>query len=223
METVNLETLQALAEVSPEVLRALAGVPVEALCALRKIPVEALRGLGTEGREEPRKEQVFQSDATGDSPTEELKLLLNRVDEVMKRVDANIVMCFGKFRNLKTNQGWWNGWIDSGGGGVTRLLELPDYEVAEVFSVLGSEVRLAILRSLLDAPKSAAELVAALRLGTTGKAYHHLQELIRTGFVDARDGSYHFSGKRTRAYFTALAVAADFAPKAAEDAAASGT
>ena len=156
METVNLETLQALGEVSPEVLRALASVPVEALHALREMPVEALRRLGTEGREEPRKEQVFQSDATGDSPAEELKLLLNRVDEAMKRVDANIVMCFGKFRNFTTNQGWWNGWIDSGGGGITRLLAMPDYEVAEVFAVLGSEVRLAILRSLLDAPKSAA-------------------------------------------------------------------
>jgi DNA-binding transcriptional ArsR family regulator len=221
METVNLETLQALGEVSPEVLRALAGVPVEALRALREVPVEALRGLQPEDRGEERKDPVFRPNAGADAAAEELKLLLNRVDEAMKRADVNVVMTFGKWRDPKDPQNrrwsWWNGWIDSGGGGISRLLSMPHYEVAEVFSVLGSEVRLAILRSLLDAPKSAAELVADLRLGTTGQAYHHLQELIRTGFVDAKDGSYYFSGTRGRAYFTALAVAADFVPTPSED------
>lgn len=219
METVNLETLHALGEVPPEVLRALAGVPVETLHALRDIPVEALREPRAQNRGEAAVPAPRASVLTG-SGAEELSLAIDRVDEALKRTDADVVMCFGKWRNSRAPdkyQGWWNGWIDSGGGGVTRLLEMPDYEVAEVFSVLGSEVRLAILRSLLDAPKSAAELVAALRLGTTGQAYHHLQELIRTGFVEAREGSYHFNyGKRLRAYFTALAVAADFAPKPSE-------
>jgi DNA-binding transcriptional ArsR family regulator len=215
------------------VLRALAGVPVEALRALREIPVEALRGLRPEEREEPaRGSYDYRARETAPPPVftgsgdEELTLALERVDEVMKGTDADVVMCFGKWRDPGApgkGGSWWNGWIDSGGGGITQLLSMPHYEVAEVFAVLGSEVRLAILRSLLDAPKSAAELVAALRLGTTGQAYHHLQELIRTGFVEARDGSYHFSGKRMRAYFTALAVAADFVPKPSEEAGAGAT
>jgi DNA-binding transcriptional ArsR family regulator len=228
MQGIGGEMLEALAAVPPAVLRALAGVPVEALQALgagaleerlrvenrplQEVVVEAPEGARAARQEQYAEGRVF-NPAGG-----ELEQALNRVDEILKRVDANVVMCFGKFRTPRGQQGWWNGWIDSGGGGVTRLLELPDYKVAEVFAVLGSEVRLAILRSLLDRPRSAAELVADLRLGTTGQAYHHLQELIRTGFVEARDATYYFNGGRTRAYFTALAVAADFVPKAPEEA-----
>lgn len=222
MKDVSGETLEALAEVPPPVLRALAGVPVEAVQALQALSTEALERLRTGRHQESTDAPVFPpAEAEAAAADQELIQALNHVGEIMKRADLDVVMTFGKWRDPKQPDrcwSWWNGWIDSGGGGVTRLLLLPDYEVAQVFSVLGSEVRLAILRSLLDAPKSAAELVADLRLGTTGQAYHHLQELIRAGFVEARDGTYHFSGGRLRDYFTALAVAADFVPKAPAEA-----
>ena len=82
--------------------------------------------------------------------------------------------------------------------------------MAPILSVLASEVRLAILRHLLDAPKTAAELVTALGMTTTGQAYHHLRELERGGYVKQRAGGrYHFDLKRGRVYLTALALAAD--------------
>jgi DNA-binding transcriptional ArsR family regulator len=215
-----LEALAALAAVPPAVLRALAEVPVEALQALGEAREAALQGrlpAGNEGSAE--KSETF-TGAYADPAATELQASLKQVDALLQQADVDVVMTFGKWRDPKDPNrtwSWWNGWIDSGGGGVTRLLQLPDFKVAEVFSVLGSEVRLAILRSLLDAPKSAAELVAELGLGTTGQAYHHLQELIRAGFVEARAGRYHLNGKSMRAYFSALTVAADLVPKASEE------
>jgi DNA-binding HxlR family transcriptional regulator len=217
MTKMSDETLEALAEVPPSVLRALARVPVEAVQALQALPSEGVKESAPGRHEKSTGEPVFARSEHGALEiAEELGQALNHVDEIMKRADLDVVMTFGKWRDPERPDrqwDWWNGWIDSGGGGVARLLQLPDYEVARVFSVLGSEVRLSILRSLLLKPKSAAGLVADLRRGTTGQAYHHLQELIRAGFVEVRDGTYHVNGGRLRAYFTALAVAADFVPK----------
>jgi DNA-binding transcriptional ArsR family regulator len=92
---------------------------------------------------------------------------------------------------------------------VPRLLTNPDYKVAQILSVLGSEVRLSILRILLDGPKTAADVVKQLGLKTTGQAYHHLKDLERAGYVELRGGRYHFNMEVGRVYLTALALAAD--------------
>lgn len=110
---------------------------------------------------------------------------------------------------------WWSIRTDEA---VTKLLTNPDYKVAQILSVLGSEVRLAILRHLLDAPKTAAEIVTALGFKTTGQAYHHLRELERAGYVKQREGGrYHFDMERGRVYLTALALAADAGAEEPED------
>lgn len=204
METLSLDTLRILAEVPPDVLRALGEVPVEVLRALRDVPPAALKVVQPE--EWGRRSEPSGVGWSGEG-SDELTLAIDHVDEVMKRTDVNVVGAFGKYR--PNGQGWWNVYIDSGGGGVDRLLEKPGYQVAQAFAVLGSEVRLAILRSLFDAPKTVAELVAALGLGTTGQAYHHLRELERVNAVEARDGKYHFNGPFARIYLTALLVAHD--------------
>ncbi len=93
---------------------------------------------------------------------------------------------------------------------MTKLFNNPDYKVAQIRSVHGSEVRLAILRCLLEAPRSAAEIVAGAGLKTTGQAYHHLRELERAGYIEQRTGgSYHLDVRRGRVYLAALALAAD--------------
>ena len=92
---------------------------------------------------------------------------------------------------------------------VPRLLTNPDHKVAQIFAALGSEVRLSILRALLDGPKTAADLVAELGFKTTGQAYHHLRDLERAGYADLRGGRYHFNLEVGQVYLTALALAAD--------------
>lgn len=92
---------------------------------------------------------------------------------------------------------------------IPRLLTNPDYKIAQILAVLGSEVRLAILRLVLEAPKTAAEVTAELSLRTTGQAYHHLKELERAGYVELRGGRYHFNLEVGQVYLAALALAAD--------------
>lgn len=63
------------------------------------------------------------------------------------------------------------------------LLALDDSRAAQLLSALGHRQRLAIVRAILERPRSATELVDLLQLGTTGAAYHHLNVLQAVGIV----------------------------------------
>jgi len=132
-----------------------------------------------------------------------------QLEEALRAVaeDTPIIGHFGAINIEGKPHSWWSIRYD---GAVPKLFTNPDYKVAQILSVLGSEVRLAILRHLLDAPRTTAEIVSALGLKTTGQAYHHLRELERAGYVKQREGGrYHFDMERGRIYLTALALAAD--------------
>ena len=130
--------------------------------------------------------------------------------------DRRIIGHFGALSVAGQPRSWWSIRYDEA---VDKLLVNPDYKVAQILSVLGSETRLGILRHLLDAPMTAAELVAALGFKTTGQAYHHLRELERAGYVTLREeGRYHFDLNRGRVYLTALALAADAGAEALDEA-----
>ena len=140
--------------------------------------------------------------STKSDPIEHLEEALRTAVE-----GRSIIGHFGALVIEGQSHSWWSIRFDDS---VGKLLTNPDYKVAQILSVLGSEVRLAILRHLLEAPKTAAELVTALGMTTTGQAYHHLRELERGGYVKQRAGGrYHFDLERGRVYLTALALAAD--------------
>ena len=91
---------------------------------------------------------------------------------------------------------------------VRNLFEIDEFRIAQIFSVLGSEDRLAILRELTKAPKTAAQLVQSLGFRTTGQAYHHLRELQLQGYVAQREGGiFHLDTKMAGIYFAALGLA----------------
>lgn len=139
---------------------------------------------------------------TTPEPIQQLEAALRTVTQ-----DRRIVGHFGAVEIDGQPSSWWYILYDDS---VTRLIASPEYKVAQILSVLGSEVRLAILRHLLPGPKTAGELVTDLGLSTTGQAYHHLRELERAGYVQQRAGGrYHFDMKRGRIYLIALALAAD--------------
>jgi DNA-binding transcriptional ArsR family regulator len=134
---------------------------------------------------------------------------MEQLIEALKAVTAGGRRIVGHFGALSVEgepHSWWYLLYDEA---IPKLLATPEYKVAQVLSALGSEVRLALLRALLEAPRTVAELVAELHLGTTGQAYHHLRELERAGYVEQRGGKYHFDFKVGRVYLTALALAAD--------------
>ncbi len=140
-------------------------------------------------------------------PSENARKALEEAIAAMARSGQDVIGHFGALNVEGGQQSWWSIRYDEA---VTKLRNNPDYRVAQILSVLGSEVRLAILRSLLEAPKTAAEIVAEVGLKTTGQAYHHLRELERASYITQRAGGrYYFDMNRGRVYLAALALAAD--------------
>lgn len=85
----------------------------------------------------------------------------------------------------------YTGNVDVGQGHVeyqwgrpTEHLLASDWaEHAESVAALGHPLRLAIMRKLLDAEHTVAQLVDELELASTGVAYHHLSALQNGGWV----------------------------------------
>jgi len=151
-------------------------------------------------------EEVVVMAETGPEPIQGTRAALEQALREVTDGRQPVVGHFGALQVDGRPQAWWSIRFDEA---VTRLIANPDYKVAQILSVLGSEVRLSILRTLLDGGRTAAEIVAALSLNTTGQAYHHLKELERARYVYQKNGRYHFDMKGGRLYLTALALAAD--------------
>lgn len=149
-----------------------------------------------------------------------MKELTRAITAATEDGQRKVVGHFGALSIEGKPHSWWSIRYDDA---VTKLTTNPDYKVAQILSVLGSEVRLSLLRHLLDAPKTAAELVAEVGLKTTGQAYHHLRELERAGYIDQKSGGrYHFNLNIGRVYLTALALAADAGAEEPDEVPASG-
>jgi DNA-binding transcriptional ArsR family regulator len=135
---------------------------------------------------------------------------------LLKETNFEVVGHFGCATVEGARTSWWS--IRSGEPS-TKLLAIPDYRVAQVLSVLGSEVRLAILRYLKDGPRAASEIVAGVGLNTTGQAYHHLRDLERAGYVEQRAGGrYHVVMNGYRVYLSALNLATDLGAEQTDEA-----
>ena len=68
-------------------------------------------------------------------------------------------------------------------GPAPELAAVDEEGVAQILHALGHRQRLGIVKTLLHRPASAADLVEALQLGTTGAAYHHLNVLLAANLV----------------------------------------
>lgn len=66
---------------------------------------------------------------------------------------------------------------------LDRVAGQASDDLAKVLAAIGHRQRLAILMAMLAGPRSAADLVGSLGLGTTGAAYHHLNVLVGAGLV----------------------------------------
>lgn len=89
---------------------------------------------------------------------------------------------------------------------VAALLDGPIESYAQVLAAIGHKQRLGILLHLLAHPSTATALVAALSLGTTGAAYHHLNVLQAAGLVEQEQrGVFAVVPHRVPALLTILA------------------
>ncbi len=66
---------------------------------------------------------------------------------------------------------------------VESVLDVDDAMAAQLLAAIGHRLRLEMLKSIFNAPSTAASLVNTLDLGTTGAAYHHLNVLQAAGLV----------------------------------------
>lgn len=89
---------------------------------------------------------------------------------------------------------------------VDELLATDDDRAARLLAAIGHRQRLAILKLVLDTPTTAAGLVTALELGTTGAAYHHLNVLQAADLVIQEGrGLFAVRPERVAAIFAMLA------------------
>ena len=93
--------------------------------------------------------------------------------------DRGIVVTRGAVRNASGSHEYrWDLETDA-----ATLLAIDDGDAAQLLAAIGHRQRLAIIKSIIDAPTTAAELVTSLELGTTGAAYHHLNVLQAANLV----------------------------------------
>lgn len=76
------------------------------------------------------------------------------------------------------------------------VTDQPWDEAMERIAALAHPVRGAMLRHLLCAPASVADLVDSELVSSTGTAYHHLKELQAAGWVAKRDGLFEIPPAR---------------------------
>lgn len=137
--------------------------------------------------------------------------------------ERGIVATWGQFKDAAGTQAYrWELEEDA-----ATLLATDETEIAQVLSAIGHRQRLAILKQILDQPRSAADLVTALNLGTTGAAYHHLNVLQAADLVTQEErGIYIVQPHRVSAIFAILAGVASASERIAlhrEDAAEEST
>ena len=118
------------------------------------------------------------------------------------RSEQGIVATWGQFQDAAGIQAYrWELEEDA-----ATLLATDETEIAQVLSAIGHRQRLAILKLILNQPCSAADLVAALNLGTTGAAYHHLNVLQAADLVTQEErGVYVVQPHRVSVIFAILA------------------
>ncbi|MGF0313592.1 ArsR/SmtB family transcription factor [Rhodococcus sp. IEGM1428] len=92
------------------------------------------------------------------------------------------------------------------------IVDLPISSMSEVLAALGHPVRLQIVRMLLRGPANAADLHAAVGVGSSGQIYHHLKTLSSANIVEQHGrGDYRIAAKRAVPLLVSMLAAADIA------------
>jgi DNA-binding transcriptional ArsR family regulator len=93
---------------------------------------------------------------------------------------------------------------------LDALVEGDWSAAAPVLGSLGSPARLALLATLVAAPRNRAELQDALGESSTGQLYHHLRDLQAAGLIhQPRRGRYEIAAHTVIPLLTILAAAGD--------------
>ncbi|QLY29039.1 ArsR/SmtB family transcription factor [Nocardia huaxiensis] len=95
---------------------------------------------------------------------------------------------------------------------AAAVLGLPAEARVEVLAALGHPVRQALVRMLLDGPRTGTELADGVGLGSTGQLYHHIRALTAAKIVEQHGrGAYRIPAPKVVPVLVLLTAAADIA------------
>lgn len=101
------------------------------------------------------------------------------------------------------------------GARADRLLERDWSDQSAPLAALGHPVRLTLLRHILNGEHTITELQRIADLGTSGQLYHHLKQLVATGWLHAAGrGRYEIPGGKVIPLLTVLTAVG---PTSAQD------
>ena len=109
-----------------------------------------------------------------------LMAIMDRLENTCgEKGSSGCIAYLGVFASGGRQSNWIENEIDT-----DELLNLvQDGTAATVLSCIGSQDRMKVLMSLLDQPKTAAQLVESCGFNTTGQVYHHLKMLTNVDIV----------------------------------------
>lgn len=127
-------------------------------------------------------------------------------DKTADDSEPGVVFYSGQYRGEKKRYKW-----EPQERHVHQLLDLDSDKIAKILSALGHKQRLDILRSVLTEPRTGAELVDRLNMGTTGQLYHHIKALQGADLLvqEERGGAYTLPGHRALPLLLLLAAVSD--------------
>ena len=126
--------------------------------------------------------------------------------ESQKKVDE--VRDWATEHNSPIGAMFYHGFFESGDrtaqwnlrAGIKELMEMPQDKLSVVLSSLGNQQRWEMLCALLKKPMTVAQIVEMFDMKTSGKAYHHLNNLIAADLLEedknSEKGTYVVKGHR---------------------------
>jgi hypothetical protein len=97
---------------------------------------------------------------------------------------------------------------------VPGLLALDPDAYTPVLASLAHPHRWRLLVAMIEAPRTAAELQAAIGSASPGPLYHHLRELLALGLVAQRDRHYFVPARHVVPLLCAITLAIDLGARA---------
>jgi DNA-binding HxlR family transcriptional regulator len=131
--------------------------------------------------------------------------LLNRIEPITEQeVGQGLVAYAGAVRAERGELLW------EYERSTQQLLEANTESLAKVFNAIGSEVRLDIVKLLLQKPLTSQQLQETLQLSSSGPLYYHLKELMAAGIISQPSrNTYQVAPQRIIPFLAVLAAGLD--------------
>jgi Bacterial regulatory protein, arsR family. len=173
---------------------------------LRKDIAEIKEMLNPQSKKEKRIREVISSKMNPESQAK-----IDKLKEFAKETDNELgVVSYHGFLELGNRGSYWGTEHCS----VKDLMAMPQDKISVVLSSLGNQQRWEILCAILNNPMTVAQIVEKFDMKTSGKAYHHLNNLIAADLVEedknSEKGTYAVKGHRVQGIIMIMAGVADF-------------